>query len=218
MIDILMMVGSCIGLGAIVLVMRKHSEVHIDLEEEEAHVHALHDDFSYSSESSAFQTRSGKDKRRTSTELRASKVRQQRRSGGGGRRRSSSSYSGSSTFLEKLKELRLEEDRKALSLKNNAMARIQTRIYPTQPPPPPTATTVSGRKRSSAGKEKRRSSSERRRSSTTREVNKIVQRAKRDQEKKRQLLKRKSFIAKKKLSRRLKKRSREFELAAQEDE
>lgn len=218
MIDILMMVGSCIGLGAIVLVLRKHSEAHIDLEEEEAHVHALHDDFSYSSESSAFQTRSGKDKRRTSTELRASKVRQQRRSGGGGRRRSSSSYSGSSTFLEKLKELRLEEDRKALSLKNNAMARIHTRIYPTQPPPPPTATTVSGRKRSSAGKEKRRSSSERRRSSTTREVNKIVQRAKRDQEKKRQLLKRKSFIAKKKLSRRLKKRSREFELAAQEDE
>jgi hypothetical protein len=220
MIDILMMVGSCIGLGAIVLVLRKHSEVHIDLEEEEAHVRELHDDFSYSSDSSAFQRRSSNDKRRTSTELRASKVRQQRRSSGGGRRRSSSSYSGSSTFLEKLKELRLEEDRKTLSLKNNAMARIQTRIYPTQPLPPPTATTISGRKRSSAGKGKgkRRSSSERRRSSTTRVVDKIVQRAKQDQEKKRQLLKRKSFIAKKKLSRRLKKRSREFGLAAHEDE
>ena len=130
-----------------------------------------------------------------------------------GRRRSSVH------FLEKLKELRLEEDRKTLSLKNNAMDRIQTRIYPTQPPPP-TATTISGRKRSSAGKGKgkRRSSSERRRSSTTRVVDKIVQRAKQDQEKKRQLLKRKSFIAKKKLSRRLKKRSREFESAAHEDE
>jgi hypothetical protein len=213
MIDILMMVGSCIGLGAIVLVLRKHSEVHIDLEEEEA----LHDDFSHltsSSDSSALQRRSGNDKRRTSTELRASKVRQRRRSSGGGRRRSSVH------FLEKLKELRLEEDRKTLSLKNNAMDRIQTRIYPTQPLPPPTATTVSGRKRSSAGKGKgkRRSSSERRRSSTTREVDKIVQRAKQDQEKKRQLLKRKSFIAKKKLSRRLKKRSREFELAAHEED